>query len=157
MANSFRDKVVEEGLEEPQTIGAEQQEAPADDVSSSATTQEAPKTKSARRPLFRMPKVSGKWAMKQLPLVGLIVLFCIILVSNRYKVEQLSKEKIQLERDIDYLREQRIQMQREYQESIKISRIAEKLDTIGVGLISGPPYEIVRTEEVIDTKRNKNK
>lgn len=85
------------------------------------------------------------------------MLFCIILVSNRYKVEQLSKEKIQLERDIDYLREQRIQMQREYQESIKISRIAEKLDTIGVGLISGPPYEIVRTEEVIDTKRNKNK
>jgi len=45
------------------------------------------------------------------------------------------------------MREQRVQMQKQYQESIRISRIDEVLDTIGVGLVAGPPYEIKIIED----------
>ena len=43
---------------------------------------------------------------------------------------------------INDLREQRIQMQKQYQKSVKISQIAEDLRESGVGITSGPPYEI---------------
>jgi hypothetical protein len=33
-------------------------------------------------------------------------------------------------------------LQKRYQETIKISKIAEMLDSTGVGITAGPPYEI---------------
>ncbi len=154
MANTYRDKVVEEGLEEPIEQTSPSEAARATESTETPSEPSRPKRRTPHR-VPRLPKISGRWALRQLPLVVLIVIYCIVLVSNRYKVEQLSKEKIRLEREIDYLREQRIQMQREYQENIKISRIAQKLDTIGVGLISGPPYEIQREEPVFDNKKKR--
>ena len=82
-------------------------------------------------------------AVKSQLLVGmLIVLGFIVVVGMRYRVEKLQKEKIAIEERIGSLREHKIQMQKNYQESVKISNIAEQLDTLGVGLISGPPYAI---------------
>lgn len=80
--------------------------------------------------------------LRQIPLLLLILLFCLLMVGVRYRVESLTKEKERLEKKIGYMREQRVQMQKQYQESIRISRIDMVLDTIGVGLVAGPPYEL---------------
>ncbi len=80
--------------------------------------------------------------LRQIPLLLLILVFALLIVANRYRVEALTREKLILQERVDFLREQRIQMQKQYQESIRISRIDQELDTIGVGLVAGPPYEI---------------
>ncbi len=80
--------------------------------------------------------------LRQIPLLALVMLMCLVTVANRYRVEALTKEKVALEERVAFLREQRVQMQRLYQESIRISRIDQVLDSIGVGLVAGPPFEI---------------
>lgn len=96
----------------------------------------------------RLAKVLGgdmlksQAVIRQIPLLLLILFFCLVMVGVRYRVESLTKEKERLEKQISYMREQRVQMQKQYQESIRISRIDMELDTIGVGLIAGPPYEL---------------
>ena len=64
------------------------------------------------------------------------------LVYNRYKVEDLTKAKAEAQERNNYLREARIELQKRYQESIKISQIAEMLDSTGIGITAGPPYEL---------------
>lgn len=91
---------------------------------------------------FRGDALGGSFLRRQLKLILMIVLCLIVIVTMRYKVEELQKEKIATETRIGVLREHKIQMQKQYQESVKISRIEKKLDTLGVGLISGPPYAI---------------
>ena len=80
--------------------------------------------------------------VRQIPLMLLCLFFLLLLVANRYKVESLSREKMATQERIVELREQRIQMQKQYQKSVKISQIAEDLGESGVGITSGPPYEI---------------
>lgn len=80
--------------------------------------------------------------LRQIPLLILVLIMCLMTVANRYRVESLTKEKVALEEKAAFLREQRVQMQRLYQESIRISRIDQVLDTVGVGLVAGPPFEI---------------
>ncbi|MBO4308013.1 MAG: hypothetical protein J5848_06870 [Bacteroidales bacterium] len=86
--------------------------------------------------------LKSRVVLRQIPLLLLVLLFCLVLVAMRYRVESLSKEKNALEGQVEFLREQRIQMQKQYQESIRISRIDKELDTLGVGLIAGPPFEL---------------
>lgn len=86
--------------------------------------------------------LESRAVLQQIPLLLLILIFCLMMVAIRYRVERLNKEKGRLEKQASYLREQRVQMQKQYQESIRISRIDRDLDTIGVGLVAGPPYEI---------------
>ena len=86
--------------------------------------------------------MADKWVLKQIPLMLLCLFFLLLLVANRYKVESLSREKLAALERINELREQRIQMQKQYQKSVKISQIAEELSETGVGITSGPPYEI---------------
>lgn len=86
--------------------------------------------------------LQDKNSLKQLPLVLLILVFGILLVSNRYYVEDLSRDKLATEERISFLKEHKIEMQKEYQETIKISAIAKELDTVGVGLQSGAPLGI---------------
>lgn len=94
--------------------------------------------------IFQGDILKSDWFVQQRKLLFLILGFCIILIFIRYKIEGLQKEKNATEERINYLREERVQMQKEYQESIKISRIAKVLDSAQVGLISGPPYEITK-------------
>ena len=86
--------------------------------------------------------LSRDFLRKNLLLLLLVMVLLMLVISNRYRVEQLSREKKALKEEINYLRENSIQMQREYQQSIKISCIAEALDSVGVGMIAGPPFEI---------------
>lgn len=83
--------------------------------------------------------LKDKKAIRQIPLLLLIMVYALFVVSNRYKVEQLVKEKAASKERIEYLREYRIQMQQQYQETIKISKIEEDLDTLGVGITGGAP------------------
>lgn len=82
------------------------------------------------------------WWVKQIPLLLMIMGYSLVLIYNRYKIEDLAKEKMATEQRIMYLREHRIQMQKQYQEQIKISQIAEDLNERKIGLMSGPPYEV---------------
>ena len=87
--------------------------------------------------------LGDKLVVKQIPLLLLCLFFLLLLVANRYKVESLSREKIASLERINDLREQRIQMQKQYQKSVKISQIAEELSESGVGITSGPPYSFI--------------
>ena len=69
-------------------------------------------------------------------------LLLLLIIGNRYRIENMSRDKAATEERINYLREQRIQMQKQYQQSVKISQIADDLKETGVGITAGPPYEL---------------
>lgn len=143
MGNKFREKIVEEGLEvqapEVKPEEPEVTEAPATRVPTSR------KSDRAARGLGRVlggDVLADKMVLKQIPLVLLCLFYLLLIVGNRYRVERLSREKAATEERINYLREHRIQMQKQYQQSVKISQMAEDLKPMGVGITSGPPYEL---------------
>lgn len=155
---AFEDKEIDSGLEQLAQLeqlemlgGGKSSERPSASSSSSTSTATS-QTNSTVQPQ-KAKKHNVMWVLgggilqdksvlKQLPL-GLMVLgFGILTVGNRYYVEDLSREKLATEERISYLREHKIEMQKYYQETIKISAIATELDTIGVGLKSGAPYGI---------------
>lgn len=86
--------------------------------------------------------LESEFFTNQLFLLFIILVLCLIMVSMRYQVENLNKEKENLQKELSYMHEQRVQMQKQYQESIRISRIDKELDTLGIGLVAGPPYEL---------------
>lgn len=147
MGNRFREKVTEEGLEEP-VLQEEKPVAEEPVAEEEPTAAETPKNGKGGRAAKGVAKVLGgdlladKVVLKQIPLLLLCLLFLLLIVANRYKVESLSREKQASEERINYLREHRIQMQKQYQQSIKISQIAEDLREQGVGITAGPPYEL---------------
>ena len=90
--------------------------------------------------------LGSHFVLKQIPLLLLILGFCLLMVAIRYRVESLNKQKDRMKKEVSYLHEHRVQMQKQYQESIRISRIDRELDTVGVGLVAGPPFEL-RTDK----------
>ena len=86
--------------------------------------------------------LQSRAVLKQIPLVLLLCFYAIMLVYNRYRVEDLTKEKAELQEKINYLSETRIELQKRYQETVKISQIAEMLDSTGIGITAGPPFEL---------------
>lgn len=76
---------------------------------------------------------------------GLILLllgFGVLMVANRYHVENLEKKKEHIEEQVKYLNERKVQIQKQLQEQVSISNIAQALDSVGIKVISGPPYEL---------------
>lgn len=147
MGNKFREKVVEEGLEEPGTVVQESQEAVAAErseqhSSASRTGRKSDKTARGIGKVLGGDVLANAKVLKQIPLVLLCLVYLLLIVGNRYRVESLSRERAATEERINYLREHRIQMQKQYQQSVKISHIAEELKESGVGITSGPPYEL---------------
>ena len=100
------------------------------------------KSRSRLRDVLGGDVLESKALQRQIPLLLLILVFCVAMVGIRYRVEGLNKEKQLKQRQVSYLREHRVQMQKNYQESIRISRIDQQLDTIKVGLVAGPPFEL---------------
>lgn len=153
MGNRFREKVVEEGLENAPTNPMEQPAPAEPTVSAEASDTEAQANASAEpkksdKAARGIGKVLGgdmladKLVLRQVPLLLLCLFYLLLIVGNRYRVESLSREKAATEERINFLREHRIQMQKQYQQSVKISHIAEELKESGVGITSGPPYEV---------------
>lgn len=79
---------------------------------------------------------------KQLLLLFIILFMCLFIVGMRYRVEKYNRERLILQDKLSYIEVKRIFMQRQYQEAIRISHIDETLDSVGVGLVAGPPYEL---------------
>ncbi len=153
MGNRFREKVVEEGLTESvasvtSEVGEQNPEMASETNSSELRTPNPALSKRSARAARGLGRVLGgdvladKLVLKQIPLLLLCLFYLLLIVGNRYRVENLSREKAATEERINYLREHRIQMQKQYQQSVKISQIAEDLKQTGVGITSGPPYEI---------------
>lgn len=86
--------------------------------------------------------LQSKAVLRQIPVILLCCVYALLLVYNRYRVEDLTKEKLAAQERINFLRESRIELQKRYQETVKISQIAELLDSTGVGITAGPPFEI---------------
>ena len=146
MGNRFREKVIEEGLENTPLSPEipEAQEVP-EAPKNTETVAKPRKPSKAARGIGRVlggDVLADKLVLQQIPLVLLCLLYLLLIVGNRYRVETLSREKAATEERINYLREHRIQMQKQYQQSVKISQIAEELGETGVGITNGPPYEI---------------
>lgn len=145
MANKFREKPIEEQPtpkpEEPKTPVAEE----STEVSDMA---EEPQSSEGNKRARTVAKVLGgdiladQMVLKQIPLLLLFLGCLLVVIANRYNVEKISRDKQDTEVRINFLREHRIQMQKQYQQSIKISQIAEDLQEMGVGITAGPPYEI---------------
>lgn len=86
--------------------------------------------------------LADKLLLRQIPLLLLCLVYLLLIIGNRYRIESMSRDKAATEERINYLREQRIQMQKQYQQSVKMSQIAEDLKETGVGITAGPPYEL---------------
>lgn len=156
MGNKFREKVAEEGLdgrvaeEEVRAVESAEDAEVAPEVENEEAGDDAPRGRGKRvdKVAKGVSKVLGgdilgdRLVVRQIPLMLLCLLFLLLIVANRYKVESLSREKEATEERINDLREHRIQMQKQYQKSVKISQIAEELSEEGVGITSGPPYEL---------------
>lgn len=148
MGNKFREKVVEEGLEEPRVEQAEP-EAPAVEEPGQESTEPTKRgrgrgSKAARgvASVLGGDILADRMVVRQIPLLLLCIAYLLLIVGNRYRIENLSRELQASEERINFLREQRIQMQKQYQQSVKISQIAEDLSDRGVGITAGPPYQL---------------
>ncbi len=86
--------------------------------------------------------LADKLLLRQIPLLLLCLVYLLLIIGNRYRIESMSRDKAATEERINYLREQRIQMQKQYQQSVKMSQIADDLKETGVGITAGPPYEL---------------
>ena len=67
--------------------------------------------------------LGSHFVLKQIPLLLLILAFCLLMVAIRYRVASLNKQKDRMKQEVSYL-----------------------LDTVGVGLVAGPPFEL-RTDK----------
>ena len=143
MANKFREKPIEE---QPVPKAAPKPEPEPEPTVETTDVVEEPEqgSKGARK----VAKVLGgdiladQMVLRQIPLLLLCLACLLVVIANRYHVEKISRDKQETEVRINFLREHRIQMQKQYQQSIKISQIAEDLSESGVGITAGPPYEI---------------
>ena len=151
MGNKFREKkvsddvkVVEEGLEAPREEAAAENEAT---VSAAKLPKQRSDGRSAKaaRGIGRVlggDLLADKLVLRQIPLLLLCLFYLLLIIGNRYRIENMSREKVAIEERINYLREQRIQMQKQYQQNVKMSQIADDLRETGVGITAGPPYEL---------------
>lgn len=158
MGNRFRDKEVEEGLKQTQTAVPPAEAAEGEDSGRQSAQPEEPHRRGSKA-VRGVGKVLGgdiladRMVLKQIPLLLLCMFYLLLLVGNRYRIESMSIDKQATEERINYLREQRIQMQKQYQQSVKISQIAEDLKERGIGITAGPPYEIDMKEKTTSTSR----
>lgn len=109
-----------------------------------ASSEETKKSRTEKVLLFLLggDYLALKKTRKLIPFILYICILVTLSINIRYQLEALSKEKIKLEENLILLKGKQIHHQQEYQKAVKITTIASKLDTIGVGLIAGPPYEL---------------
>lgn len=145
MGNKFREK---QAAEEPKAKVEEpvvETVAPEPAVAEEAKPRKKGRADKAARGLGRLlggDLLADKLVLRQIPLLLLCLLYLLLIIGNRYRIESMSRDKLATEERINYLREQRIQMQKQYQQSVKMSQIAEDLKETGVGITAGPPYEL---------------
>ena len=152
MANRFRHReepvIVEETelvqKEQPQQQEATEPSAPQSETTPQESQNETKEKKKVSwgRQILGGEILTTRKALRLFPLILLIVICAALLVHNRYRVESLLKEIISTRKQIDQLSLQQIELKSQYQQSIKISNISNTLDSIGVHLITEPPFTL---------------
>lgn len=142
MSNRFRNTKPPVFEEETELLSTLEQSKVAQPSANDEPVANSKKGKSWGRKLLGGELLTSRQALRQSPLILLIVVCAILMVSNRYTVEKLRKEVISTRKRIDELSLEQIQMKSRYQQSIKISSIAQTLDTIGIHLITEPPFTL---------------
>ena len=145
MANRFRNMEPPVFEEETELLSPKEQLRSAESSPNEGTAADGKQGKSWGRRLLGGEVFTSRKALHQSPLILLIVVCAILMVSNRYTVEKLRKEVVSTQKRIDELSLEQIQMKSKYQQSIKISSIAQTLDTIGIHLITEPPFTLQET------------
>ena len=113
-----------------------------DTIEESQPTATAAEQPAERKRTNWLSRILGGEVLQSRAVVVMLCFYAILLVYNRYRVEDLTKERTATQDRITYLREARIELQKRYQETIKISQIAEMLEGTGIGITAGPPYEL---------------
>ena len=106
MGNKFRNKEVEEGLETPK-VAEPQSDLSNQDILIDQSVQEASRPRKSGKAARGLGKVLGgdvladRMVLKQIPLVLLCLVYLLLIVGNRYRVERLSREKAATEERIN--------------------------------------------------------
>ncbi len=80
--------------------------------------------------------------LSQLPILILIVIFAIIMVTNRYYIENTTIDIKRLQKEIDELQIRHVQVKCDYMNATMIMEVTKKLDTIGVKQSTDRPLKI---------------
>ncbi|MBQ8045478.1 MAG: hypothetical protein IJ269_03895 [Bacteroidales bacterium] len=83
-----------------------------------------------------------KFMLSQIPLMIMIVVYSIAMVSNRYYIENTSIEIKELQKEIKELNIKHIQFKCDYMNTIMISEVAKKLESLGIQQSTDRPLKI---------------
>jgi len=87
--------------------------------------------------------LSDKLVLGQVRLLLLCMVYLLLVVANRYQVESLSRKKMVVHERINELREQQIQLQKNNQNTVRISQIRDDLRREkALGIMPTPPEVI---------------
>lgn len=92
--------------------------------------------------IFAGRMLGSNKVIKQLPLALLVLLYSYILISNRYKIENLTVENKQLQHELDELRVKQIQGRCDYLNSTLFTEITEMLRPTGIKEGTTPSLKI---------------
>ena len=109
MANHFRERPRENDLQQEQEELRQRQEA--ERLAREAVAAGEPQKKGRKTRLLNNvlggEVLKGRGVMRLLPLMVMILLYAIVLVAARYRVESLMKEKMRMERELEFMRDRK--------------------------------------------------
>ena len=80
--------------------------------------------------------------VRQLPLALMVLVYSYFLISNRYRIEDLTIENKQLQHEIDELRVRQIQNRCDYMNATMLTEVSEKLSDKGIKAGTTPSLKI---------------
>lgn len=83
------------------------------------------------------------WLTSNLLLFVLVAFLCIIYISNRYNIEITVKDIEACSHEIKMLTVEHTKLRTEYQNSIMMHKLAEKLQPLGVDISREPIKEVI--------------
>ena len=106
-----------------------------------------PQTKAKKRRIrvsdfFAGRVLASNKVVKQLPLALMVLVYSYLLISNRYRIENLTIENKQLQYEIDELRVRQIQNRCDYMNATMLTEVSEKLQGTGIKAGTTPSLKI---------------
>lgn len=88
--------------------------------------------------------ISREKMLKQIPFALFIVLLLLVHIWNAHNVEKVIRKTDKLNREIKELRSEYISVLSELMSESKQSKVAAKLDTLGIKELTTPPFKITK-------------
>lgn len=86
--------------------------------------------------------ISGAWMVKQIPFALFVMFLLMLNIYNVHTTERVIRKTDKLAKDIKELRSEYITILTELMSESKQSKVAEKLDTLGIKELITPPIKI---------------